>query len=202
MDEVRQTFETNVFGVMTMVKYFTTLLVPTKGLIINVSSMSAMVPYVFGSAYTATKGAVNSYSRTLRQELRPYGVRVMVASPGTVKTNITARPRTLPDDSLYKKIEDIYQWRLTFSKKTASMEPRDYAEDVVTNALKPEWPLWLRTWFGRPDWHYYGGMAGITYWGSTLGGEWLVDTIIFRMFKMKTFADMLRREEGESKKVK
>ncbi|EOO01126.1 putative nadph-dependent 1-acyldihydroxyacetone phosphate reductase protein [Phaeoacremonium minimum UCRPA7] len=192
--DVRQTFEVNVFGVMRMVSAFVPLLIPAKGLIINISSTSSLIPYVFGSAYTATKGAVNSYSRTLRQELRPFGVRVMVALPGTVKTNITQLPRSLPEGSLYKIIEDIYQWRLTFSKKTASMPPSEYARKLVEDALKPEWPVLFRSWLGRPDWHYYGGMAGLV-WAASVVGEWTTDMVLYRMMKMPVLENLLKQEE-------
>lgn len=208
LDDVRATFEANVFGVMAMVKAFTRLIIPTKGLIINLSSVASISPYPFGSAYCATKGAVNSYSRTLRQELRPFGVRVMVALPGTVNTNITTQAdRQLPPDSLYMVIEDVYKWRLTFSKKQASIPPASYASKLVGDALKPESPVVLRGLLGttlglcRPDWHYYGGMAGTAWLGSCIG-EWLMDTIVYRMFKLPLLEALLRRQEAEAKKLK
>jgi 1-acylglycerone phosphate reductase len=209
MDDVRATFETNVFGVMAMVKAFTRLLIPTKGLIINLSSVSSIAPYPFGSAYCATKGAINSYSRTLRQELRPFGVRVMVALPGTVNTNITVQAsRQLPPDSLYMCIEDVYKWRLTFSKNNpGSIPPANYARKLVADALKPEAPVVLRGFLGtalgvcRPDWHYYGGLAGRSWLGSWVG-EWLMDTLVYRMFKLPLLETMLRRQEAEAKKLR
>lgn len=207
IDDVRATFEANVFGVMAMVKAFARLLIPAKGLIINLSSVSSISPYPFGSAYCATKGAVNSYSRTLRQELRPFGVRVMVALPGTVNTNITVQAdRKLPPDSLYMPIEDVYKWRLTFSKQTRSILPASYASRLAADALKPEAPVVLRGLLGnlglcRPDWHYYGGMARSAWWGSCFG-EWLSDTVVYRMFKLPLLEVLLKRQEAEAKKLK
>ena len=85
LDDVRETFETNVFGVMAMCAAFADLLIAARGLIVNIASLAAVTPYVFGSVYCASKGAVVSYSRTLRVELQPFGVRVMVAMAGTVR---------------------------------------------------------------------------------------------------------------------
>lgn len=82
LDDVRWMFEANVFGVMAMVKAFAPLLIATKGLIIMISSLSSVTPYLFASAYSASKGALNSYSRVLRMEMRPFGVRVMVSMTG------------------------------------------------------------------------------------------------------------------------
>lgn len=208
MDDVRQTFEANVFGVMAMIKAFTRLLIPTKGLIINLSSVSSISPYPFGSAYCATKGAINSYSRTLRQELRPFGVRVMVALPGTVNTNITVQAdRKLPPESLYRSIEDVYKWRLTFSKRNpGSIPPANYASKLVADALKPESPVVLRGLLGtlgicRPDWHYYGGLARRSWLGSWIG-EWLMDTVVYRMFKLPLLEVLLKQQEADAKKLK
>lgn len=208
MDDVRATFEANVFGVMAMVKAFARLLIPAKGLIINLSSISSISPYPFGSAYCATKGAINSYSRTLRQELRPFGVRVMVALPGTVNTNITVQAdRQLPSDSLYTPIEDVYKWRLTFSKRNpGSIPPASYASKLVGDALKPEAPVILRGLLGtiglcRPDWHYYGGLAKPSWLGSCVG-EWLMDSIVYRMFKLPLLEVLLRQKEAEAKKLR
>ncbi|KAJ4287842.1 NADPH-dependent 1-acyl dihydroxyacetone phosphate reductase [Collariella sp. IMI 366227] len=83
LPDVRETFETNVFGVMAMVASFSDLLISARGLIINIASLAAITPYAFGSVYCASKGAITAYSRTLRLELKPFGVRVMVAMTGT-----------------------------------------------------------------------------------------------------------------------
>lgn len=205
---MRLTFETNVFSVMAMVKAFIHPLIATKGLIINISSGSAIVPYPFQAAYTASKGAVNSYSRTLRQELRPFGVRVMVAVTGTVRTNINLHVvRELPPDSIWRTFhplgEDIFRWRQGYSRTAPSTVTADaYASRLVRDALKPEWGVWLRglLGWGRQDWHYYGGLARIVWLASCLG-EWAGDVLIYRMFKFRTLEVVLRRQEAERAKA-
>lgn len=198
MDDVRQTFETNVFGVMAMVKTFVHPLIAAKGLIINISSAASIVPYPFASAYSASKGAINAFSRTLRLELQPYGVRVLVAITGTVRTNINLQTdRQLPQGSLYTPIADVYQWRLTFSRETPSaVTPEAYARRLVRDALRPEWSwAWVRglLGWGRPDWHYFGGLARLVWLGTCIG-EWLTDTLIYRKFRLDTLEDMLKRQ--------
>lgn len=205
---MRQTFETNVFGVMAMVKTFVAPLIAAKGLIINISSAASVVPYPFASAYSASKGAINAFSRTLRLELRPYGVRVMVAITGTVRTNINLQTdRQLPPGSLYEPIRDVYQWRLTFSREDpSSVTPAAYAARLVADALRPEWRwhAWLR-WLlsfgllagGRPDWHYFGGLAKMVWLGSCVG-EWFTAAVVYRKFRLNTLEHMLdKRRRGE-----
>lgn len=198
---MRETFETNVFGVMAMVQAFVSLLIPAKGLIINIASLSAVVPYVFGSVYCASKGAVVSYSRCLRQELRPYGVRVMVAMTGTVKSNTANQiRRTLPADSLYAKIRDVFEQRLVWSQNNATFPTDVYARKLVSNALRGEVPFWARSWFGRPDWLWAGGLATLNWFG-TIAGEWSTDLFCWRKFQLWKLEDILRREAA-SKKIR
>jgi 1-acylglycerone phosphate reductase len=164
---------------MAMVQAFFPLLAAAKGLVINISSLSSLTPYCFGSVYCATKGALSSYSRTLRMELRPFGVRVMVAVTGTVKSNIAKLHRSLPEDSAYKPVEDVYQWRLTYSQTHAGVTAAQYAEQLVAAALRQ--PGWFSS--GPPDWFWAGGFAwGV--WFLTSLGEWAVDAVLARTFRV------------------
>ncbi len=200
MDDVRATFETNVFGVMAMVQAFTPLLIPTRGLIINIASLSAVLPYIFGSVYCATKGAVVSYSRCLRQELRPFGVRVTIAMTGTVRSNTTSHGhRALPVGSLYARVKDLFQKRLVFSQNNATMDTTVYARLLVANALAPETPFWLRGWLGRLDWFWAGGFVRSSRWGIRVG-EWLTDMLSYRRFELRKLEDIVNRE-GAIKKL-
>ncbi|OLN89029.1 NADPH-dependent 1-acyldihydroxyacetone phosphate reductase 1 [Colletotrichum chlorophyti] len=193
LDEARQTFETNVFGVMAMVQAFVPLLIQTRGLIIMISSVSSVSPYVFGSVYTATKGALNSYSRTLRQELRPFGVRVMVSMTGTVKSQIAKLNRELPPNSIYARIKDLYAKRLTFSQNNATVSAEEFAQKLVAEALKGEG--WLGGWLGGArNWFWAGGMARSIWLARLLFGEWLLDEIAYRKFELPKLEAIVRNE--------
>lgn len=167
-----------------MVKAFAEMLIAAKGLIINTASASAVTPYLFGAAYTASKGAVVSYSRTLRLELAPLGVRVMVTMTGTTKSNTASHGhRFLPTDSLYKAAQGIFEWRLVFSQNSATMATDKYARQLVRESLKPEAPLFARSWLGRPDWFWYGGRTSIVWLAHSLG-EWVMDTVGWYAFRV------------------
>ncbi|KAH6632415.1 hypothetical protein F5144DRAFT_573995 [Chaetomium tenue] len=199
--DVRETFETNVFGVMAMCAAFSDLLITSHGLIINIASLAAITPYVFGSAYCATKGAVTAYSRTLRLELKPFGVRVMVAMTGTVRSQIASRVhRTLPEGSIYERVRGLFERRLTFSQNNATVDTAEYARKLVGNALAPEWSLVLRAWFGRADWFWAGGWS-MKVWFATWFGEWLLDVVLYRMIGMKQLEGVLKEEERRKKLV-
>jgi NAD(P)-dependent dehydrogenase (short-subunit alcohol dehydrogenase family) len=57
-----------------------------RGRIVNVSSVAGKVTLPFFGPYNATKHAVESISDSLRHEMRPHGVEVVVIEPGAVKT--------------------------------------------------------------------------------------------------------------------
>uniref|UniRef100_A0A182WTD4 Steroid dehydrogenase n=1 Tax=Anopheles quadriannulatus TaxID=34691 RepID=A0A182WTD4_ANOQN len=71
------------------------LLVPAmkqrgRGLIVNISSLSAAAPAPYLSVYAAAKVYVRNFSMALREELRPHRVEVQTVLPGFVRTNMTA----------------------------------------------------------------------------------------------------------------
>lgn len=196
MDEVRNTFETNVFGVMAMVQAFAPLLIEARGLIVMISSVSSVTPYIFGPVYCATKGALNSYSRTLRQELRPFGVRVLVSMTGTVKSEIAKLDRVLPPDSLYLPIKDAYARRLKFSQTNASMETSEFAKRLVGEALKGEG--WLWGWIGASKkWLWAGGMTTQIWLARLLFGEWLLDALTYRRFDLDKLEAIVRQDRAK-----
>ncbi|KAI0812191.1 hypothetical protein GGR55DRAFT_616335 [Xylaria sp. FL0064] len=55
---VQKMFDVNVFGPMRIVHHFHDMLIQSSGTIVNMSSIGAIVPYVYGSSYNATKAAL------------------------------------------------------------------------------------------------------------------------------------------------
>ncbi len=67
------------------------------GHIVNTASTAGLAPVARSCAYAATKHAVVGLSTSLREEGRAFGVRVSVAIPGLVDTNIFASATNLAD---------------------------------------------------------------------------------------------------------
>ncbi len=59
-----------------------------QGMIINISSVTAQKSNPHGCAYGATKAALSSFSNSLFDETRKYGVRVVCIQPDMTKTNL------------------------------------------------------------------------------------------------------------------
>jgi len=92
--DVRDQFETNVFGLMAMTRaVLPAMRAARRGRIINVSSLSGRVAFPLLSAYAASKHAVEGFSEALRWEVEPFGIDVCLVEPGTFRTNIFEKQR-------------------------------------------------------------------------------------------------------------
>ena len=82
--------DTNFFGVHRVVrKVLPYMRKKGRGLIINMSSVGALFPIPYQSMYVAAKAAVEGMTGSLRNELRPFGIKVAFVEPGDTKTGFT-----------------------------------------------------------------------------------------------------------------
>ena len=87
IDEARRQFEVNVFGLARLTQLVTPRMREHRsGRIINVSSVGGKFYEPLGAWYHATKFAVEGFSDSLRLELAPYGIRVVIVEPGPIRT--------------------------------------------------------------------------------------------------------------------
>ncbi len=85
--DVRAQFDTNVFGLLAMVRAFVPAMrARGAGRIVNVSSVGGRVTFPFMGAYNATKYAVESLSDAMRIELSAFGIKVVLIEPGVIQT--------------------------------------------------------------------------------------------------------------------
>jgi NAD(P)-dependent dehydrogenase (short-subunit alcohol dehydrogenase family) len=87
--DVREQFETNVFGMMAVTRaVLPSMRAARRGRIINVSSLAGRVAFPLVSVYAASKHAVEGFSESLRWEVEPFGIDVCLVEPGTFKTSL------------------------------------------------------------------------------------------------------------------
>ncbi len=111
-DEMRKVFNTNFFGAIDVAKaVLPQMRLQNSGLIINVTSIAGYMGLPFRGIYSATKGALELVTETLRMEVKQFGVKVVNVAPGDFATNIAAGRYHTPvfEDSPYK---EIYQQNL------------------------------------------------------------------------------------------
>jgi short-subunit dehydrogenase len=88
LEEVKRQFEVNLFGLSELTK----LVIPgmrenNSGKIINISSIAGKIWTPLGGWYHASKFALEGLSDCLRNELREFGIDVILIEPGAIETN-------------------------------------------------------------------------------------------------------------------
>jgi NAD(P)-dependent dehydrogenase (short-subunit alcohol dehydrogenase family) len=91
IDEWRNLFEVNLFGQIAVTQALLPSLIDSRGRVVNVSSVGGKVAMATYGPYAATKFALEAVSDSLRRELAPLGVRVVVIEPGAVVTEMLGR---------------------------------------------------------------------------------------------------------------
>ena len=86
-EAMQRQFETNVFSIIGVTQALFPALRRSKGLVVNIGSVSGVLVTPFAGAYCASKAAVHALSDALRMELAPFGVRVMEVQPGAIDTS-------------------------------------------------------------------------------------------------------------------
>jgi NAD(P)-dependent dehydrogenase (short-subunit alcohol dehydrogenase family) len=94
IDEARRQFEVNLFGLARLTQLVTPVMRHNGGgRIINISSIGGVIYEPFGAWYHATKFAVEGFSDSLRVELKPFGIDVVIVRPAGILTEWNAIAR-------------------------------------------------------------------------------------------------------------
>ncbi|NLC53776.1 MAG: SDR family oxidoreductase [Firmicutes bacterium] len=130
--QVKAIFETNYFGALRLIQAFAPVMREQgNGLIINITSLAARFVIPFQVHYSATKSALSALTEGLRQELRPFGVKVVAVEPGDIKTNFNNVTQFgLKQDSPYRKWTEPC-WRVIDVNMEKSPAPQVVAAQVL-----------------------------------------------------------------------
>jgi len=88
LDELRRQLEVNLVGQLAVTQAALELLRHARGRIVNISSVGGRTALPFIGPYAASKFGLEALSDSLRRELRPGGIDVVVIEPGTIATPI------------------------------------------------------------------------------------------------------------------
>lgn len=90
-DKFHQVMNVNLYGVRRVTNALLPFLranIQSKSRIINISSVSGLIPYPFNGAYSISKHALECLSDVYRRELLDEGIDVITIQPGSIKTKI------------------------------------------------------------------------------------------------------------------
>ena len=141
IDEARRQFEVNVFGLARLVQLVTPhMRAQESGRIINISSIGGKFYEPFGAWYHATKFAVEGFSDSLRMELRPFGIKVVLIEPGPILTewNEIARDSLLEhsgDGAYAAHARQAHAVLTRFDEPSRASTPEEVADKIVKAAL-------------------------------------------------------------------
>jgi NAD(P)-dependent dehydrogenase (short-subunit alcohol dehydrogenase family) len=143
VDEFKAQFDTNFFSIIRLIQEVgPTMRKQGSGAIVNISSVVGRIGFPASPAYISSKFALEGLSESLRFELAPFGVNVVIIEPGVIKTNFMKNMRMAEKSELDTVYRDITVKVVSGVKMMAEMgtHPKEVA-DTIVKAVKDEKPL-------------------------------------------------------------
>lgn len=148
LDEWRHMFEVNLFGHIAVTQALLPALIAGKGRVVNISSVGGKVAMATYGPYAATKFALEAVSDSLRRELAPTGVGVVVIEPGAIKTEMLGRAIATADEVLARMTPTQHQRygalvqavNTQAASSTRSGLPAEAAATVIAKAVTARKP--------------------------------------------------------------
>lgn len=109
MEEIKQQYESNLFGVMRVTQAVLPIMRKQKsGIIVNMSSGAGRFGYPNGSAYVSTKFALEGLTESVAYEVEPFGIKIVLVEPGFVRTNFSnvVAKKSQSTNSQYSKMTE------------------------------------------------------------------------------------------------
>ena len=108
MEDFEEAFAVNVFGLVRCTKAVAPHMIEREGgTIVNISSGAGFMGYAGGSAYCATKHAVNGFGNAVYDELRHHGIQVYTVGPGAVNTTMMSHDSDDPERQQMLQVDDL-----------------------------------------------------------------------------------------------
>jgi 1-acylglycerone phosphate reductase len=172
LDTGRKLFEINFWAVLAMVQAFMPMLIQSKGTIVNVSSISAIMNVPYLGIYGSSKAALTLASDTLRLEVRPLGVNVITVIVGSVHTRVQDKvpPVVLPEGSPYVVVEKQINDLAEVPEEKDQMPVDRFAEELFNDILA-----------GKTGHIYKGAMSSTARYLNWFMPTW----ILVRFFRMQ-----------------
>jgi NAD(P)-dependent dehydrogenase (short-subunit alcohol dehydrogenase family) len=179
LGDLRAQLEINVVAQLAVTQACLPTLLAARGTIVNVSSMGGRIAFPVTGAYHASKFAIEALSDSLRIELAPQGVRVVVVEPGGSTTAIwnsgeqnLQRLFAHPRAEFYRPLIERYQ-QIAAGLAQDGFPPEKFAT-LIERILRTHRP---RARYSLP----LG--TSLTIFMHQLSPSWLWDVIVRRMYR-------------------
>ena len=144
-DELRTQFEVNVIGLVATTQAFLPSLRAAKGRVVNIGSVAGRSPSLpLLGPYASSKWAVEAITDSMRLELKPWDIDVVLVGPGNIKTEIWDKSDE-GFDRFPPEAQELYRDLLEFGRETNAIMarigvPAEKAAKVVERALTSNSP--------------------------------------------------------------
>ncbi|KAL7787161.1 NAD(P)-binding protein [Trichoderma ceciliae] len=151
IEKAKNMFDSNVWAPLSMIQACLPLLLESKGMIVNNTSIGAFLASPFGGAYSASKAALAMITETLRLEMEAFDIKVIDLRTGIVgPTNLLQNNTSLqggrsvpilPENSIYEPARELVESVIRRDGfKRTGMQPSLWAKDVVQDISKVKPP--------------------------------------------------------------
>ncbi len=143
VDEFKAQFETNFFSIIRLIQEVgPTMRKQGSGKIVNISSVAGRIGFPASPAYISSKFALEGLSESLRLEMSPFGIDVIIIEPGVIKTNFLNPVKLAKKSELDTAYRDITARVVSGVKMMAEMgTPAKEVADTIVKAVKDDKPL-------------------------------------------------------------
>lgn len=143
-DQIRKQYDTNVFGVMNVIRHILPHFRENKsGCIINVSSMGGLIGFPLYSLYQGSKHAIEGFTESLFYELQDLNIKVKLIEPGVIKTNFYSDSLDSGADNQFPDYEN-FEKLSRYNDKKLSMKGNDpviVAQSIYKAAVSKSYRL-------------------------------------------------------------
>ena len=169
MEEARRQLEVNLFGLAELCKaVLPSMRARGSGRIVNVGSVAGHACMNFGGWYNVSKFAVRAFTDSLRMEMQPFGVSVVLVEPGGVKTGWG----DIAADHLSECVAGT-AYEEPASRQAAAMH-KCYSLNLLSSPAVVSRAIVRAVCARRPRTHYRPGRGAgsIVFWHAVLPDRW------------------------------
>jgi short-subunit dehydrogenase len=141
--DIKQQFETNLFGAIRTIKeVLPTMRKQKNGIIINITSIAGVVGIPAECIYVSTKFALEGLSESISYELQPYGIKVILVEPGVINTNFVSSIKfsDKTDDKSQQALRKQEKSEINYSGNNIKKKNSSYYSNTIDTFLSHYYP--------------------------------------------------------------
>ena len=142
--ELRDLFDVHVFGPAALIRAVLPYMRSRRsGAIVQLSSLGRQLSFAGFGAYSATKCALEGMSEALADEVRPFGIKVLIVEPGAFRTSLFGNISASKRIPAYDETAGATRHMVESTNGKQPGDPAKAAAAIVTALDAPDTPLRL-----------------------------------------------------------